>query len=142
MYVFIMAQFDQSNSEIIQHRSMTKEHPSLALYSELILYLFHTKAGSPIHMWSTRQATISDVENKIPTDIKTASMSAMRECVGTLLDVIETNSLEPWQDAVVKLHKHVVRTGCKDTTLALEQNVLKFFGERAGGNRSQGTECS
>ena len=127
MYVFLMAQFDQSNSEIIQHRSRVKEHPELALYSELILYLFHTKAGSPIHMWSTRQLTISEIESKIPTDIKSASMSAMREGVGALLDVLETNSLEPWQVAVVKLHKHVVRTGCKDTTLALEQHVLNFL---------------
>ena len=133
MYVFLMAQFDQSNSEIIQHRSRAKEHPELALYSELILYLFHTKAGSPIHMWSTRQATISEIENKIPTDIKIASMSAMREGVGALLDVLETNSLKPWQDAVVKLHKHVVRTGCKDTTLALEQNVLNFLANAQEG---------
>jgi hypothetical protein len=36
--------------------------------------------------------------------------------------------------AVVKLHKHAVRTGCKDTTLALEQNVLNFLANTQEGH--------
>jgi hypothetical protein len=47
MYVFVVSQFDSTSSELIQYRSRTKEHPNLTLYSELMLYLFHTKAGSP-----------------------------------------------------------------------------------------------
>jgi hypothetical protein len=49
MYVFVVSQFESTSSELIQYRSRTKEHPNLALYSELMLYIFHTKAGSPIH---------------------------------------------------------------------------------------------
>jgi hypothetical protein len=58
----------------------------------------------------------------------------MREGIGALIDEIETNSLRPWQVAVVKLHKLAVRTGCKDTTLALEQNVLNFLANAQEGH--------
>jgi hypothetical protein len=85
-------------------------------------------------MWSTRQENISEVERKIPTDIRTTSMSAMREGIGALLDELEANSPKPWQVAVVKVHKHAVRTGCKDTTLALEQNVLNFLANAQEGD--------
>ena len=44
-----------------------------------------------------------------------------------LFTIFYFHILRPWQVAVVKLHKHAVRTGCKDTTLALEQNVLNFL---------------
>jgi hypothetical protein len=133
MFVFVVSQFDSMGSELIQYRSRTKEHPELMLYSELMLYLFHTKAGSPIHMWSTQQDEIGELERRVPTDIRTVSMSAMRESFGALLDELEVNSLEPWQVAVVKLHAHAVRTGCKDTTHSLEQNVLNFLANAQEG---------
>ena len=133
MYHFVSSQFDPTGSELVQYRARTKEHPQLTLYSELMLYLFHTKAGSPIHMWSTQQDEIGELERRVPTDIRTVSMSAMRESFGALLDELEVNSLEPWQVAVVKLHAHAVRTGCKDTTHSLEQNVLNFLANAQEG---------
>ena len=133
MFVFIVSLFDPLGVELAQYRSRTKEHPELMLYSELMLYLFHTKAGSPIHMWSTQQDEILEVEKKVPWDIRNTSMAAMREGFGALLDELETNCLEPWQVAVVKLHTHAVRTGCKDTVQALEQNVLNFLASTQDG---------
>ena len=134
MYHFVSSQFDPTGSEMVQYRARTKEHPQLTLYSELMLYLFHTKAGSPIHMWSNQQNEISELERRVPTDIRTVSMSAMRESFGALLDELEVNILEPWQVAVVKLHAHAVRTGCKDTTHALELNVLNFLSGAQDGD--------
>jgi hypothetical protein len=135
MFVFVVSQFDSSSPEMTQYRSRTKEHAELMLYSELILYLFHTKVGSPIFMWSNQQNDLLAIENIIPSDIRTASMSEMREGFAALLDELETNSLKSWQVAVVKLHDsaHAVRTGCKDTVQGLEQNVLNFLANAQDG---------
>jgi hypothetical protein len=133
MCMYCLSLFDPSDPEIQQFKARVRQHQELMTYTEFILFLFYTKSGSPIMMWSRQSDTLKGLEAKLITDYRSNSMSAIREQVGVLLDELETSVLQPWQVAVTKIHSFAVQTGSKKAVEHLDNVVMNFLSEASHG---------
>jgi hypothetical protein len=106
-------------------------------YTEFILFLFYTKSGSPIAMWTRQSDTLKGIEANLITDYRTNSMSAIREQFGVFLDELDTCVLQPWQTAVTKIHSFAVQTGSKKAVEHLDTVVMNFLSEAQNGSEIQ-----
>jgi hypothetical protein len=90
VYVYCLSLFDPSDPEIQQFKARVRQHQELMTYTEFILFLFYTKSGSPIAMWTRQGDTLKGIEANLITDYRTNSMSAIREQFGVFLDELDT----------------------------------------------------
>jgi hypothetical protein len=78
MCMYCLSLFDPSDPEIQQFKARVRQHQELMTYTEFILFLFYTKSGSPIMMWSRQSNTLKGLEAQLITDYRSNSMSAIK----------------------------------------------------------------
>jgi hypothetical protein len=134
IYYWVKTLFDPTFPEIKQFEGRVKAHPELAIYTEFVLYLFHTRSRSPIVTWSKVEDNVTHHENQLICQNHDQPMTAVKERLKTLIEECRSVDLLPWEVMVCKVYHYAVKANSKRGVEYLDKEVLNFLSHAQDGN--------